>query len=112
MITRQTVISLGMSQLICWGISYYSIAVFGTRIAADLDWSETTVYGGFSIALVIMAITSPLTGRLIDRYGGSFVMSWGSALLALGCSGIALSYSIGVYYASWVLLGFAMRLTL
>lgn len=112
MITRQTVISLGMSQLICWGISYYSIAVFGTRIAADLDWSETTVYGGFSTALVIMAITSPLTGRLIDRYGGSFVMSWGSALLSLGCSGIALSNSIGVYYASWVLLGFAMRLTL
>lgn len=112
MITRQTVISLGMSQLICWGISYYSIAVFGTRIAADLDWSETTVYGGFSTALVIMAITSPLTGRLIDRYGGSFVMSGGSALLSLGCSGIALSYSIGIYYVSWVLLGFAMRLTL
>ena len=112
MITRRTVISLGISQLICWGISYYSIAVFGTRIAADLDWSETTVYGGFSTALVIMAITSPLTGRLIDRYGGSFVMSGGSALLSLGCSGIALSYSIGIYYVSWVLLGFAMRLTL
>ena len=112
MITRRTVISLGISQLICWGISYYLIAVFGTWIAADLGWSETTVYGGFSAALVIMAITSPLTGRLIDRYGGSFIMSWGSALLALGCSGIALSYSLEVYYASWVLLGFAMRLTL
>lgn len=112
MITRQTVILLGMSQLVCWGISYYLIAVFGSFIAADLDWSETAVYGGFSAALVVMAIASPLTGRLIDRYGGRLVMSGGSALLALGCSGIALSYSISVYYASWVLLGFAMRLTL
>ncbi|MBT2570131.1 MFS transporter [Planococcus sp. ISL-110] len=112
MITRYTVISLGVSQLICWGISYYLIAAFGVRIAEDLAWSESIVYGGFSAALVIMAFTSPLTGQLIDRFGGKVVMTAGSVLLALGCGGIALSYSTGVYYASWMLLGLAMRLCL
>lgn len=112
MITRYTVISLGTSQLICWGISYYLIAAFGERIAKDLAWSESIVYGGFSAALVIMALTSPLTGQLIDQFGGKVVMTAGSVLLALGCCGIALSYSTGVYYASWMLLGFAMRLCL
>jgi len=112
MITRRTVIFLGLSQLICWGISYYLIAAFGELISADLGWSGTAVYGGFSAALAVMGLTSPLTGRLIDQYSGRFVMSLGSVLLAIGCSGIALSSSIFVYYASWIVLGFAMRLTL
>lgn len=112
MITRQAVLVLGTSQLICWGISYYLIAVFGGFIAADLGWSDSIVYGGFSAALVIMALTSPLTGRLIDQYGGRLVMTVGSFLLAFGCMGIASTHTISVYYFFWVVLGFAMRLTL
>ncbi|MDN7245998.1 MFS transporter [Planococcus shenhongbingii] len=112
MITRKTVILLGLSQLICWGISYYLIAAFGEVISGDLNWSRTLVYGGFSAALLIMGLTSPLTGKLIDQYSGRFVMSAGSILLAIGCSGIALSQSLLVYYLSWIVLGFAMRLTL
>ncbi|MGO1059931.1 MFS transporter [Planococcus sp. FY231025] len=112
MITRKTVLLLGFSQLICWGISYYLIAAFGERIAEDLGWSGTLVYGGFSAALVVMAITSPATGRLIDAHGGRLVMASGSVLMAAGCLGIAFSHSIAVYYVSWVILGIAMRLTL
>ncbi|RNF39199.1 MFS transporter [Planococcus salinus] len=112
MITRQTILFLGISQLICWGISFYLIAAFGDYISQDLGWESSTVYGGFSAALIIMAITSPLTGRLIDQYGGRIVMTVGSVLLAFSCTGIALSQTIPNYYVSWVLLGFAMRLTL
>lgn len=112
MISKKTVWLLGFSQLVCWGISYYLIAAFGERIAADLGWSGTLVYGGFSAALVVMAITSPATGRLIDAHGGRLVMAAGSVLMAVGCLGIAFSHSIAVYYISWVILGIAMRLTL
>ncbi len=45
---RRTIVCLGISQLVCWGISYYLIGVFGELIAADLGWSRTLVYGGFS----------------------------------------------------------------
>lgn len=112
MITRRTVLFLGLSQLICWGISYYLIAAFGEVIADELGWSGTLVYGGFSAALIVMGLTSPLTGRLIDQYSGRFVMSAGSLLLAIGCAGIALSQSVLAYYISWIVLGFAMRLSL
>lgn len=112
MITRKTVVFLGFSQLICWGISYYLIAAFGELIAADLGWSGTQVYGGFSAALVVMALTSPLTGRFIDTYGGKSVMTAGSLLMAAGCFGIGLSHSLASYYLSWIILGVAMRLTL
>jgi hypothetical protein len=111
-ILRRTVLYLGLSQLVCWGTAYYLIGGFGGVIAADLGWSRDIVYGGFSVALLVMGFASPLTGRLIDRHGGRAVMATGSALIALGCVGIALSHGIGLYYASWLCLGIAMRFTL
>jgi MFS family permease len=112
MITRKTIWVLGLSQLVCWGISYYLIAAFGAWIAADMGWSGTQVYGGFSVALAVMGLTSPWTGRLIDLYGGRPVMAAGSILLAAGCLGIAFSHSLASYYGSWIVLGLAMRLSL
>lgn len=112
MLNRRTVLYLGFSQLICWGISYYLIGGLGDFIVADTHWSRSVVYGGFSVALLMMGVTSPITGRLIDKYGGRLVMVIGSVLSALGCAGLAMSHSIFAYYASWVCLGLAMRLTL
>jgi MFS family permease len=112
MITRRLVFFLGVSQLICWGISYYLIGGFGDRMASDLGWSHSVVYGGFTAALVVMGLTSPLIGRTIDRIGGRQVMVAGSFLLALGCAGLAVSHGVIGYYGSWCCLGVAMRLTL
>ncbi len=44
MITQGLVWRLGLSQLLCWGLSYYLIGVLGERIAADRVWTpEGTV---------------------------------------------------------------------
>ena len=112
MIRPSTVLCLGFSQLIGWGVTYYLIGGFGEAIAADLGWSRDIVYGGFSAGLGVMALTSPLIGRLIDRHGGRGVMVAGSIFSALGCLGIALAHSIPAYYAAWICLGLAMRLSL
>jgi predicted MFS family arabinose efflux permease len=112
LILRRTVFFLGLSQLVCWGTAYYLIGGFGHVMGEDLGWSRDLVYGGFSLALLVMGCASPLAGRLIDRHGGRKVMATGSVLIALGCAGIALSHGVALYYASWIILGFAMRLTL
>jgi MFS family permease len=112
LIVRRTVVLLGVSQLVCWGISYYLVAVFGDAIGAELGWSRSVVHGGFSVALLIMALSSRLAGALIDRHGGRGVMAAGSVLTALGCGGLALAHTIAAYYAAWACLGLAMRLTL
>jgi MFS family permease len=106
------VLCLGLSQLISWGISYYLIGGFGVLIAADLGWTPGVVYGGFSLALLVMGLASAAAGRLIDRYGGRRVMTVGSLLNAAGCAGLALSHDVPTYYAAWICLGLAMRLTL
>lgn len=112
MIPARAVLCLALSQLVAWGISYYLIGVFADLIAADLGWGRGTVYGGFAAALVVMGLTSPLVGRLIDRHGGRPVMVAGALVTAAGCVALASSTSLPAYYASWVCLGLAMRLTL
>ena len=111
-IPRRTVGWLGLSQLISWGITYYLIGGFGDAIGADLGWSRDVVYGGFSAGLLVMALASRPAGRMIDRHGGRGLMVVGSLGNAVGCLGLALAHSAATYYAAWVVLGVAMRLTL
>ena len=111
-ITRKLVLLLGVSQLVCWGISYYLIGIFGNAMAADLGLSLTVTYGGFTAALLVMGLTSTLIGRTIDRWGGRPVMVAGSLLSAAGCLGLAAATEVVGYYAAWVVLGLAMRTTL
>lgn len=112
MVDRRTILCLGLSQLLCWGISYYLIGAFGEMIGDELGWSRSVVHGGFSAALGVMGLVSAPVGRLIDRRGGRAVMTAGSLLLAVGCAGLALAHDVWIYYAAWLVLGIAMRMTL
>ena len=112
MIARRTVVWLGSAQLVSWGVTYYLVGGFGDAIAADLHWTRGVVYGGFSVALLVMGLVSPIAGRLIDRHGGRRVMVAGSLINAAGCAGVAVAHDVAVYYAAWIVLGVAMRLTL
>jgi MFS family permease len=112
MIARRTVLYLGCSQLLCWGISYYLIGALGQPMAEGLGWSASVVHGGFSLALLVMGLSSPSVGRAVDQYGGRPVMAAGSGLIALGCLGLAAAQGIVTHYAAWACLGLAMRMTL
>lgn len=112
MIDRWAVLCLGLTQLISWGITYYLVGAFGDLIIADTGWSREVVYGGFSIALLTMGLSSSLIGSLIDRHGGRRIMAMGAIVNAAGCLGLAASFDLPTYFASWVILGLGMRLTL
>ncbi|MGY4478676.1 MFS transporter [Bradyrhizobium sp. USDA 3364] len=112
MIARRVVVALGLAQLISWGATYYLIGGFGEQISADLGWSRDIVYGGFAAALLVMGVASPLVGRWVDSSGGRQVMVAGAVINALGCAGLAVSHQIDTYFASWLVLGLGMRLTL
>jgi MFS family permease len=112
LITAHLVFVLGLSQLVCWGISYYLVGVFGQAMAAELGWSLTGVHAGYSLSLVTMGLCSARVGRLIDQRGGAFVMSIGSLLLAAGCGLLAISGPGLLFWFSWLVLGVAMRCTL
>src|SRR5215207_2152111 len=80
----RAVLVLGLTQIIAWGALFYPVVLTIPLIAADNGWSATFAMGGFSLALLVAALVSPLIGRLIDRHGGHRVMPVGSVLAALG----------------------------
>jgi MFS family permease len=112
LLARRVVVTIGTSQLVMWGVSYYLIGIFGPAIEKETGWTQPLVYGGFSLALLVMGIVSPWTGRAIDRRGGVIVMATGSALVAVACVVIALAGSAFAYYGGWLVMGVAMRMTL
>ncbi|WP_144632200.1 MFS transporter [Bordetella genomosp. 13] len=112
MFSWRTIVCIGVSQLLAWGVSFYLIGNFGPAMQAELGWSAALVYGGMSGGIVCMALVSPTAGRAIDRWGGRTVMPIGALLVALGCGILALTHTLLSYAVAWALLGVGMRLTL
>ncbi|WP_406854138.1 MFS transporter [Alsobacter sp. KACC 23698] len=99
---------LGITQIAAWGSLFYAMALVGPRIRLETGWSDTLVFGGFSVALVTSGLAAPLAGRLIDRHGGRPVLTAGSLLGAAGLALLATSHGAAWYLASWAVIGVAM----
>jgi MFS family permease len=111
-IPTRLVLCLGLSQLVAWGVTYYLVGVLGPRIGADLGLPPTLVYGGFSLALVVMGLASPAVGRGVERRGGRPVMATGSLIAALGLAALAAARGPVLYLAAWLAIGLSMRMIL
>lgn len=109
---RGAVHTLGVTQIISWGTTFYAPAVFSAPIIAETGWSKTEVYGAFSASLVLGALLARRVGQFIDERGGRLAMGCGSILCALGLLGLAAAHSYVVYLGAWIVLGIAMRLAL
>ncbi|VVE90459.1 MFS transporter [Pandoraea bronchicola] len=107
-----TVITLGLAQLINWGVSFYLPGAFAWRIAQSTGWPPTWVFAGPSLAMLVMAAVSPLSGRWLERLGGRRVMCAGTLICSAGCATLATSTTLVQCYAAWCLLGIGMRLSL
>jgi MFS family permease len=77
-------------------------------MARDLGISRPAVFGVFSMALMVSALTGPAAGRLIDRQGGRRVLLASNLLFGLGLAGLGLAQGLPGLALAWVLLGVAM----
>jgi MFS family permease len=108
----RAVLVLGVTQILAWGAIFYPPVLTLPLIAADRGWSITFAMAGFSLALLVAGLVSPLVGRLIDRLGGHRIMPVGSLLAALGLVGLAYAEHWLLYLGVWVLLGVATAASL
>lgn len=100
---------LGVTQIIGWGTTYYTLGALSQYIGASTGWSETLIFGAFSASLLLSGAISKWAGRLVDRLGGRRVMMAGSVFAAAGLALMGLWPSPATYIAGWLLLAFAMR---
>jgi MFS family permease len=100
--------TLGVTQILAWGSTYYLPAVLAKPIAADMGWPLTWVIAGLSIGLLVAGLVSPRVGHLIQSRGGRRVLAFSSTGFGLGLIGIAIASSITGYLVAWAVLGLAM----
>lgn len=74
---------LGITQIIGYGTLMYAYAILLPHMAADLGLSLSGIFGILSLGLFFGGMLAPVAGKLIDRYGGRWVMTFGSIMAAL-----------------------------
>ena len=109
---RGVVIALGATQTLAWASSTYLPAILAAPIARDLDVSRATVFGAFSISLLVMAAAGPLVGRAIDRAGGRNMLMWSNLVLAAGLVTLGMAHHVLMLFAAWCILGAGMAMGL
>lgn len=109
---RIVVATLGLTQILAWGSTYYLPAVLAKPISLQTGWPLEWVIGGLSIGLLVAGFISPKVGRAIHQHGGRPVLALSSGVFALGLVTLATATALPVYLAAWSLLGIAMAMGL
>lgn len=105
---RRVIATIGVTQILGYGTSYYLLPILGLPIAADTGWPLTWVIAGLSIGMLIGGLASPMVGGIIERWGGRRVLAAGSVLLAAGLVGVGSATRLDVYLAAWCVVGLGM----
>lgn len=110
--TFAQVLVLGTTQTIAWASSTYLPAILATPIAAELGLPRSSVFGAFSLSLVVMALAGPVVGRAIDRRGGRGMLVASSLVLAAGLVLLGCARDAWLLFAAWGVLGLGMAMGL
>jgi MFS family permease len=100
--------TLGVTQILAWGSSYYLPAVLAEPIARDTHWPLTWIVSGLSIGLILAALVSPHVGKQIERHGGRQVLALSALAIGVGQVGLALAPNLPCYIGAWVVIGVGM----
>ncbi|MCU0760931.1 MAG: MFS transporter [Steroidobacteraceae bacterium] len=85
------------------GLPFYTFGVFVVPLVEAFGWSRGDVSGAASSLIVGTAITAPIIGSMIDRYGVRRVGLASMAALAVGYALLTqLGSSIAMFYAAWL----------
>ncbi len=104
--------ALAVTETISWGIIFYAFTVFITPMEADLGWGRTEMTGAFSLFMIVSGLMAYPVGSWIDRHGGRWLMTGGSALASLLIIAWSQVTDLGVFYLIWVGLGVCAAATL
>jgi MFS family permease len=74
--------------------SRFSLGLFLPHLPQALDTSAGAISAAFAVSMLGAAIVQPLTGLLLDRWGGRVVLSIGLGFAALGLCGTAFASSV------------------
>lgn len=85
------------------GLAFYTFGVFVLPLVAAFGWTRGEVSTAASFLIIGTAITAPLIGSVIDRYGARRVGIASMIALALGYAALTqLDGTLGLFYVAWL----------
>ncbi len=105
---RIVVATLGVTQILAWGSTYYLPAVLARPIAQDTGWPLSWVVGGLSLGLLVAALISPRVGASIERYGGRPMLAMSAVAIGMGQVGLAIAPNLTTHIVAWLIVGVGM----
>ena len=84
----------------------YTFTVFVKPLGAEFGWNRESVSLGFAIAAMTVGLSSPLIGRLLDRFGPRRVILPCMTVFGCGVASLALLHpGIWQFYATCFVIG-------
>jgi len=93
------------------GCGFYAFSLFVKPLQADFAWGRGGIMAAFTIYFLVMGVTAPSVGRLIDRYGASKVISIGAFIAGLGFVLLSLMHNLWYFYSGYIIIGVGMAAT-
>lgn len=100
--------TLGLTELVSWGVVYYAFGVMLAPMQQELGWSRTHLTGAFSLALLLSGLAAVPIGRVLDRHGTRAIMTIGSCAATLLVVAWAQVDTLWAFYTVWAGLGVTM----
>ena len=102
------VIALSVTEITSWGALYYSFTVFINPMRDALGWSNASISGAFSLALLLSGIIGLPLGRWLDHHGPRLVMTAGSVAAVALLVGWSRVQDLTNFYLIWAGIGVTM----
>jgi len=90
------------------GAGWYAFSLFVKPLEADMSWSRGEIMTGFTILFLIIGVTSPFIGRVVDRYGAKRVIVTGAIIVGLGFVFLTQMNHLWHFYVGYAIIGMGL----
>ena len=82
-----------------------SVSIMTDEWARTLGWSKTFIGSGQSVALIMVAVFSPVAGNMADRFGARVMLVAGLLFVTVGLLAFAAFPHAGIYILGYGIIG-------
>jgi len=86
-------------------VGYYAFGLFFKPIQEEFGFSRGVISIAFTLFYLVLALSSPLIGRLVDRYGPKRTILLGALTLGLGLALLSLVSDLVQFYLAYSITG-------